>query len=139
MYQLTANGVRRLEDGAEIPFADGNADYEDYKAWLADGNVPLPMAVDDKRPAVMDDYRSRREIYLNRVAGIALFESATGVLAACRQFRQDLLNIPQLASVLAAQDATSLTAAILAAYKTAVASAKVTAPTAGVLFDKVAK
>ena len=48
MYKLynDLNGkpcaVIRTTDGACIPFADGNIDYEEYKAWLAEGNTPLP-------------------------------------------------------------------------------------------------
>ena len=34
--------VRRDEDGAFIPFDDGNRDYQEYKAWLAEGNEPKP-------------------------------------------------------------------------------------------------
>lgn len=43
MYKLIGiNSVKRLADGACIPFADGNIDYEDYKLWLAEGNTPEP-------------------------------------------------------------------------------------------------
>jgi hypothetical protein len=35
-------GVVRLEDGAFIPFAEGNTDYQAYLKWLAEGNQPLP-------------------------------------------------------------------------------------------------
>ncbi|VVE30009.1 hypothetical protein PEP31012_03620 [Pandoraea eparura] len=44
MYQLyvTDGFVTRLSDGATIPFADGNVDYEEFKRWLAAGNTPLP-------------------------------------------------------------------------------------------------
>ena len=49
MYKLglTNQTVQRLSDGAWVPLVDGNMDYEDYKAWLAAGNVvqaadPLP-------------------------------------------------------------------------------------------------
>lgn len=42
MYRLQQNSVIRLEDGAYIPFADGNRDYEDYKQWVKDGGVPDP-------------------------------------------------------------------------------------------------
>lgn len=40
-YRLTARAeVIRISDGAVIPFADGNSDYEAYKLWLAAGNTP---------------------------------------------------------------------------------------------------
>lgn len=41
MYKLIGPiAVKRLADGACIPFADGNIDYEGYKHWLAEGNEP---------------------------------------------------------------------------------------------------
>lgn len=43
MYKLIGqNSVKRLADGACIPFAYGNCDYEEYKQWLAKGNIPEP-------------------------------------------------------------------------------------------------
>lgn len=43
MYKLIGiNSVKRLSDGACIPFADGNRDYEEYKQWLEEGNTPEP-------------------------------------------------------------------------------------------------
>lgn len=43
MYKLIGtNSVKRLADGAYIPFAEGNMDYEEYKQWLLDGNTPEP-------------------------------------------------------------------------------------------------
>jgi hypothetical protein len=42
-YQLFELGlVKRLTDNAFIPFAEGNTDYQQYLAWLAEGNEPLP-------------------------------------------------------------------------------------------------
>lgn len=42
-YKLqTTDGVIRVSDGALIPFADGNSDYEKYLKWLDDGNTPDP-------------------------------------------------------------------------------------------------
>ena len=43
MYKLIGTkSVKRLADGACIPFADGNRDYEKYKQWLTEGNIPEP-------------------------------------------------------------------------------------------------
>lgn len=44
MYKLIGtNSVKRLDDGAYIPLANGNSDYEIYKQWLSEGNTPEPQ------------------------------------------------------------------------------------------------
>jgi hypothetical protein len=51
MYKLLPNPknpsenllvVKRLIDGAFIPFEPANTDYQEYLKWLAEGNEPLP-------------------------------------------------------------------------------------------------
>jgi hypothetical protein len=41
---LIANTIKRLPDGAYIPNDPDNTDWQQYQAWLADGNTPLPPA-----------------------------------------------------------------------------------------------
>ena len=50
MYKLTIphpitgeiTCVKRLSDGAFVIFSDESSDYQQYLAWLAKGNKPLP-------------------------------------------------------------------------------------------------
>ena len=39
-YELHETFVRRLSDNACIPLAEGNRDYAEYLAWVAEGNTP---------------------------------------------------------------------------------------------------
>lgn len=44
MYKRQQNDqiVLRIADYTFIPFDPANTDYQDYLAWLAEGNEPLP-------------------------------------------------------------------------------------------------
>ena len=49
MYKLIGTkSVKRLVDGACIPFVDGNRDYEEYKQWIAEGNTPEPEFTEEE-------------------------------------------------------------------------------------------
>lgn len=37
------NAVRRLSDGASVPFDFSNVDYQEYLKWFEEGNTPLPV------------------------------------------------------------------------------------------------
>lgn len=67
MYKLQQNSIKRLSDGASIPFADGNIDYEEYKQWLLEGNTPEPeftseelaQQLEDAKPKVITPLQAR--------------------------------------------------------------------------------
>ena len=44
MYKLTQSTecIKRLSDGALIPTAPDNTDYQAYLKWLDEGGVPTP-------------------------------------------------------------------------------------------------
>lgn len=42
MYKLTHFKTVMREDGACIPFAPDNTDYQVYLQWISEGNEPIP-------------------------------------------------------------------------------------------------
>lgn len=102
MYKLANhNSVIRLADGAHIPFADGNRDYEEYKLWLAGGNAPLPADLPDPMVAA----KAERE------AAVAAIKVTT---ASGRTFDGDEASQSRMARALGAMDDTDTTAWVLA-------------------------
>jgi hypothetical protein len=37
---ISTDTIRRIEDGACIPFAPDNTDYQAYLKWVSEGNTP---------------------------------------------------------------------------------------------------
>jgi hypothetical protein len=63
MYKyINLISVRRISDGAVIPIADGNTDYEECKCWLALGNTLFPADI----PAVKTQAQLDYDRYIKR-------------------------------------------------------------------------
>ena len=42
-YILTEGCIKCQATGGSIPFAEGNRHYQEYLAWLEEGNTPIPI------------------------------------------------------------------------------------------------
>lgn len=101
MYKLTnTSNIIRTEDGATIPAAQENIDYETYLAWVASGNTPAPADIPDPAIEVAEKLarvREVREAILNRLAGIAgraMRSGDTALASACDSASVALLDLP---------------------------------------------
>ncbi len=42
LHKTNVSAVVRIEDNSFVPFDPANTDYQQYLAWLTEGNEPLP-------------------------------------------------------------------------------------------------
>lgn len=99
MYKLIGtNSVKRLADGACIPFAYCNRDYEEYKQWLSEGNTPEPEFTEEElRTLVQNEFRQNRDSLLSTVVDhyqkpLVLETLTTEQQDKVRVYRQALLD-----------------------------------------------
>ena len=91
-YTLTASSaVIRDADNAYIPADPENVDYQEYLAWVADGNTPTPYTAPVIVPGVISD---RQFFQQAAVAGIitqaeAIAAVATGTIPSMLQMIVD--------------------------------------------------
>ena len=90
-YKLTDNGVVRASDGASIPSAAGNKDWEEYQVWAGGNTADAADAVD-----LWDAGRARRNRLLASTDYTQLPDTALsgGEVATYATYRQDLRDLP---------------------------------------------
>jgi len=92
MYRLMkSESCIRLQDYAVIPFDPANTDYQEYLAWLAEGNEPLPA---ETSPLTWDDIRAKRD-QLILASDYTMIPGATVDQAQWSAYRQILRDLPQ--------------------------------------------
>lgn len=115
------------------------------EGWLYDGSTFSAPPVVDGRPQVWEEFRTRRDLFLSRLADIAGRFQRRGnvpVPPACDNIAEGLLAMPQDAALLALPDAESLRAGIVAAANNllrAQLTDPTTAPMIKTALDKVFK
>ena len=92
-YQLDSygNSIIRVEDRTFIPFDPDNTDYQEYLAWVAEGNEPLPV---DGTEVTWDTIRAKRD-RLIAASDWTMIPGATVDQAQWSAYRQILRDLPQ--------------------------------------------
>lgn len=113
-YELHDTFILRLADGAHIPIADGNRDYAQYRAWVAEGNsATLPAAQPPSVPQVVSRFQARAALHL---AGLLsqvetmMSDPATDPIARiawtdAQEFRRTSPTVQMMGALLALSDA----------------------------------
>ncbi len=91
MYKLMTNGVLRQTDGAFIPNAQGNKDWNAYLAWVTAGGVADPADVIDPWDAGRRERdRLLRECDYTQLADAPFDPTQKAQMATYRQELRDL-------------------------------------------------
>jgi hypothetical protein len=106
MYQQQLNqageltSIKRLADGACIPLAPGNRDYQDYLAWVEAGNTPA-----DDPAFTLDAVKAAKNTEINaaRMAANRSTFTHSGKVFACDELsRSDIDGVNGYASLFGA-------------------------------------
>ena len=82
--------IKRLSDGAFIPMVEDNGDYQEYLAWVHEGNTPQPADQPDAWQAI----RRKRDALI-RESDWTMTPGATVDQAQWTAYRQLLRDLPQ--------------------------------------------
>ena len=95
MYQLTEHDViLKLDENMSIPKAEGNRHYQEYLAWLEEGNEPLPVPekTDEELAHIA---RMERGELLKKSDWTQLPDVSESIRLAWASYRQALRDVPQ--------------------------------------------